>query len=219
MTATIISTKELLEKLDNPNLAVVDIRACEAFNGWKPQEEPRGGHIPGAISFPFSWLFQFSRTQLDSLLRSKEITTKKAVVVYGNTYDNCTRFAQLLLSFGIGKVSIYKGGLQEWAADASLPMEFLTNYKKLVYPDWIKQPCQANNQNILLVRNMEYTRSLQEVLANIRPAIFPVLFILICLSLKIHYPGIFLLMMSCWHSCQNKESRAIQRSFYPARIY
>ena len=33
----------------------------------------------------------------------------------------------------------YEAGLQDWAADASLPMDRLANYEKLVYPGWVRQ--------------------------------------------------------------------------------
>ena len=47
---------ELRDRLAEPGLAIVDVRPIAAFNGWRLRGEARGGHIPGAVSFPAEWL-------------------------------------------------------------------------------------------------------------------------------------------------------------------
>ena len=46
----IISTKELSGLLNSSKLVLVDIRPVDAYNGWKIQNETRGGHIKSAKS-------------------------------------------------------------------------------------------------------------------------------------------------------------------------
>lgn len=138
MTIPSISTQELIEKLDHPEIVLIDTRPPAAYNGWKLRGEARGGHLPGAVSFPISWVEQFSRTQIESLLALKQITNKKTAVLYGDTDDSLSSLADILTEHGLA-VSTYKGGIQAWAADAGLPMEHLPNYHKLVHPKWVQQ--------------------------------------------------------------------------------
>ena len=51
-----ISTTELRDRLDDPNLTIVDVRTLAAYNGWRRNGEARGGHLPGAVAFPAAWL-------------------------------------------------------------------------------------------------------------------------------------------------------------------
>jgi thiosulfate/3-mercaptopyruvate sulfurtransferase len=148
-----ISTKELSAQLGDPGFIVMDIRRSAAYNGWKLQDETRGGHIRGAVSFPLSWITDISSQQLESLLSSKGVTSKSTVVVYGYQGDHCSVMAELLWNFGNRKVFIYEAGLQEWAADPELPMEYLTNYEKLVYPEWVETLISGRMSNHYLKRN------------------------------------------------------------------
>ena len=140
-----ITTKELLAQLDNPEFIVLDIRPSAAYNGWKFKDEARGGHIRGAVSFPLSWIKELSSWELRSLLLSKGVTPKHAVVVYNYESDNCSAMVDLLSDIGIQAVFIYEVGLQEWAADSRLPMDYLKNYEKLVYPEWVENLISGQN--------------------------------------------------------------------------
>lgn len=139
MILKIVSTDDLIPLVDNPDVILVDLRPPEAFNGWKLQNEARGGHIPGAISLPQAWVERFSPSQLVSALFSKGIASKNTAVLYGYHGDHGSEIAKLLSDCGIQEIFFYQDGLQEWAADPSLPLEYLPNYGKLVYPGWIKQ--------------------------------------------------------------------------------
>lgn len=152
-----ISTKELLAQLDNPEFVLLDIRQSAAYNGWKLKDEVRGGHIRGAVSFPFSWIKDLSSQELKSLLASKGVTSNNAVVVYGYKGDSCSAIAKLLWNLGILKIFIYEAWLQEWAADSGLPIVHLTNYEKLVHAEWVanlvsgKNPENSTNKNYRLI--------------------------------------------------------------------
>jgi thiosulfate/3-mercaptopyruvate sulfurtransferase len=90
------------------------------------------------------WITHLSPPELNSLLSSKNVIHKKIAIIYGYQNDDCTKLANHLLDFGTQLVYIYKAGLQEWAADFSLPMESLPNYQKLVYPRWINELQSGN---------------------------------------------------------------------------
>jgi 3-mercaptopyruvate sulfurtransferase SseA len=135
--AKTISTTDLAQQLGNPALVVVDVRPMAAYNGWQLQGEARGGHIPGAIACPLSWTEGVAGDDLKPLLRSKGITQDKTVVVYGYTPNESAAMANKLRDLGYENVLAYEAGLAAWAADLSLPMARLANYKKLVHPEWL----------------------------------------------------------------------------------
>ena len=54
-TAT-LSTSELELHLGDPRVVIVDVRPLHAFNGWRTAGKARGGHLPGAMSLPSTWL-------------------------------------------------------------------------------------------------------------------------------------------------------------------
>lgn len=152
-----ISTKELSLQLENPEFSLLDIRPSAAYNGWKLKDEARGGHIRGAVSFPFSWIKDMSGQELESLLASKGITSRKTVIVYGYQRDSCSEMAKILWNLGIREIFIYEAGLQGWAADPHLPMDHLANYEKLVHPEWMqnlilgKEPENSPNKDYRLI--------------------------------------------------------------------
>ena len=51
----ILSTLELSDLLEDKNTIIIDIRPVDAYNGWRCENEKRGGHIKGAKSLPLKW--------------------------------------------------------------------------------------------------------------------------------------------------------------------
>src|SRR5262249_42588136 len=131
-----ISTSELARRLDDPSLVVVDVRPTAAYNGWRLQGEARGGHIPGAVAFPVSWLASLESTDLQQLLALKGITRDKTVVVYGYAPSESAALIDKLGDFRYDDVLGYSAGLADWAAEG-LPLDSLPNYEKLVSPEWV----------------------------------------------------------------------------------
>ena len=135
---TTISTTELREGLDDPGLAIVDVRPLAAYNGWRLEGEPRGGHIPRAKAFPAAWLRSVDEAEIERLLDEKGLIAGRRIVVYGYGPDDATALATKLQSLGIDDVRILDGGAQAWAADATLPIERLPHYEKLVHIPWLR---------------------------------------------------------------------------------
>src|SRR2546426_6803548 len=46
---------ELRQRLGDPDLKVVDVRALPAYNGWRSAGAARGGHNPRAVALPRPW--------------------------------------------------------------------------------------------------------------------------------------------------------------------
>ena len=78
---TTISTADLRDRLDDPNLTIVDVRPLAAYNGWRLDGEPRSGHIPGAVAFPAAWLGTVDEAEIERLLDGKGITAGRDIVV------------------------------------------------------------------------------------------------------------------------------------------
>ncbi|WP_430814215.1 rhodanese-like domain-containing protein [Carboxylicivirga sp. RSCT41] len=149
-----ITTKELSELLTEPTIHIIDVREADAYNGWKLNNEQRGGHIKGAKSLPLKWT---SYIDWIEIVRSKSILPENRVVVYGNNRKDSLQVAKLLNKAGYGKTSIYHHFKDEWCNDESLPMEFLPRYDRLVPASWVKnivdgkRPPELEGRDIVIV--------------------------------------------------------------------
>jgi thiosulfate/3-mercaptopyruvate sulfurtransferase len=132
-----ISTADLAERLGDPDLTVVDLRPTAAYNGWRLQGEPRGGHIRGAVAFPGEWLGSVDPAEIAKLLVDKHVTPDRSIVVYGDDPAAIAAFVARLEADGQTDVLVYEDGFAAWAADKALPVDALPNYDKLVTTDWL----------------------------------------------------------------------------------
>ena len=132
-----ITAAELRARLGDPTVAIVDARPIAAFNGWRLRSSRRGGHVPGAVAFPESWLASVEASEIDVLLGAKGITAAEEVVVYGHDGADAAGLVEGLRERGIAALG-YEGGWAEWAADESLPVERLPRYERLVHTDWLR---------------------------------------------------------------------------------
>ncbi len=124
---------ELVDGVKKVEGAVIDVRPIDAFNGWRIRGEPRGGHIPGAISFPFEW------TKYEEWLKvfeGKQISKESPIVIYGYDEDESDDFREKLVKAGYNDVIVYNNFF-EWSEDNELPLEKLPRHEKLVYPEWV----------------------------------------------------------------------------------
>ena len=69
-----MTTEEFRARLDDPATAIVDTRPLHAFNGWRVDGAPRGGHIAGAIAFPTEWLDSLDDEDVREILATKGIS-------------------------------------------------------------------------------------------------------------------------------------------------
>lgn len=136
MTTTIdIAT---LRDRDSNGTLVVDVRPLRFYNGWRQGDDPRGGHIPGAVSFPVEWLDSVDAPELARIVNEKGLTAAAPVVVYGTDATDAGRFAAWLgTAVPTASVSLLDGGFPAWAADPSLPVEKLARHEQLVHVDWL----------------------------------------------------------------------------------
>ena len=132
-----ISPTELARRLDDPNLTIVDVRPLRGYNGWRLGHEARGGHVPGAVSFPAEWLSSVDGPEIERLLDRKGIVAGRDIAIYGATDDDAAVVAEALGRHGLGDARVVDGGFTAWAADEDRPVERLARYDRLVHIDWL----------------------------------------------------------------------------------
>jgi molybdopterin synthase sulfurtransferase len=155
-----ISTAELSRHLDDPDVTIVDVRPTAAYNGWRLNDERRGGHVPGAVSFPNAWLHSLDEVEIRRQLDAKGIRDRRTVVVYGHDAWDALTFALRLEAWG-QDVRTFEGGWADWAADDTLPVERLPSYDRLIHTDWLHELItggrpEAYNGNRFLVFHVNF---------------------------------------------------------------
>lgn len=148
-----ITTEELKNYTADSNSIIIDIRPTEAYNGWKLNNEIRGGHIKGAKSLPAKWSKYIDWIEI---VRSKEILPDHKIIIYGYTKEDSEQTAKLFLKANYSDVSIYNKFVEEWSSNSDLPMEHLERYKHLVYPEWVNKiisgdkPMNFEGRNVVI---------------------------------------------------------------------
>lgn len=124
-----ISTPELLEKRNQSNLTLLDLRPIDAYNGWALQDEPRGGHIPGAKSLPAKWSQYLDWMEI---VESKGITPDQSLVLYGYDKTETESVANLFQHIGFRNIAVYHHFIDEWSVTSDLPLERLARFQNLI---------------------------------------------------------------------------------------
>jgi molybdopterin synthase sulfurtransferase len=135
----LVSTAELRRRLTDPELAIVDVRSLSAYNGWCESGDQRGGHVPGAVAFPSSWLALIDSGDTDELLADKGLAPEREIVLYGGRDDDVGDLARSLSERDYAHVRTYSHDWSTWASSRRLPVERLANHDKLVHPEWLRQ--------------------------------------------------------------------------------
>lgn len=148
-----ISTPELFSLLNDKNVKVIDVRSVNAYNGWKLNNEKRGGHIQGAKSLPIKWSNYIDWIEI---VRSKHIDPGNSLIIYSYTNKDSEKVAATFHKAGYRNISIYDHFVDEWAANEEYPMDYLARYKHLVSADWVKDlidgktPAEYDNNRFVI---------------------------------------------------------------------
>lgn len=130
-----VSTLELKKLINSNNIKIIDARPVDAYNGWKLENETRGGHIKGAKSLPVKWTNYMDWIEI---VHSKQILPEHQIIIYGYNNEQAMKVAESFKRAGYENVSLYNNFIDEWSANDELPMEKLPRYSHLVYPEWVK---------------------------------------------------------------------------------
>ena len=108
----LVEADELLTRLDDPSLVLVDARAPERYRGEVEPIDPVAGRIPGARNVPFAGAFP----PPNDLLEADEI-----VVYCGSGVTACVDLLALARA-GRSDAKLYPGSWSEWSS-RGLPVE------------------------------------------------------------------------------------------------
>ena len=111
-TDDIASVEELLERLGDPRLLVLDARVAERYRGEVEPIDRIAGRIPGARNLPFPEAFPPPRELVDA---------DEVVVYCGSGVTACVDVLALTLA-GRDDVRLYPGSWSEWT-ELGLPVE------------------------------------------------------------------------------------------------
>ena len=126
-----VDFQAVVAQLGKPGVVIIDVRPTDYYTG-KKSDEARAGHIPGAISRPFSEdlvtgsskVVSFKPTAALAAAYSQIIPSKDTlVIVHCRTGHQASQtYFVLKRLLGYSNVRWYDAGWTEWAARPELPV-------------------------------------------------------------------------------------------------
>jgi thiosulfate/3-mercaptopyruvate sulfurtransferase len=110
-TGDTITGEEILARLDDPSLTLLDARSRPRWLGDEEPLDPVAGRIPGALSAPFT-----------EALPDQATAAPELVAYCGSGVTACV-VAQKLVLAGRDDVRLYAGSFSEWCRRASYPVQ------------------------------------------------------------------------------------------------
>ena len=109
-------------KLNNPDVILVDSRASERYFGITEPVDRIGGHIPGAVSFPYLESLENYNAGKDNLKKYFSGLENKEIIVYCGS--GVTGSANILFMEEAGlKPRLYAGSYSDWVSYEDNPVE------------------------------------------------------------------------------------------------
>jgi len=126
---------DILPRLGDPQLALVDVRSPAEYNGdviappGMSETAQRGGHIPGAASIPWAQTVREDGTfksteELEALYGAKGVTRDRDVIAYCRIGERSSHTWFVLRELlGFERVRNYDGSWTEWGSMVGVPIE------------------------------------------------------------------------------------------------
>lgn len=106
--------------LDNPNVLLVDARGADRYRGENETMDPKGGHIPGALSLPYTENLdgKLYKPAADLKARLDDLGLDEAeeVVVYCGSGVSASIDLIALEEAGINNAKLYVGSWSDWSS-------------------------------------------------------------------------------------------------------
>jgi 3-mercaptopyruvate sulfurtransferase SseA len=140
-----LNQMQIQQSLKQPDFVVMDVRSDEEFLGWPALGQPRGGHIPSAVHWPWQWGLNadgvlLPTDELKTKWAARGVTNDKEIALYSNASTRAGFAYFTLRLLGYPRVAVYEGGMNEWSkADATaFPLSYAPRYKTIVSAAWVK---------------------------------------------------------------------------------
>ena len=124
-TSLVVTCDWLKDNLSNPGISIVDARAAQYYSG-NGGGMPRPGHIPNALSIPFSSLLD-STNRLKDPASLRRIFQQAGVKQGARVISYCHIGQQATLVYFAAKYlgyesQVYDGAFEEWSGRKDLPL-------------------------------------------------------------------------------------------------
>jgi thiosulfate/3-mercaptopyruvate sulfurtransferase len=121
-----ITADEILDRLEDPSFRLVDVRGPAEFSG-EERRAARGGHIPGAVLWPWEGNLRPDGTLRDAgeiraRARAAGLSPDHELVTYCQGGVRAAHAALALRAAGYQRVRTYDGSWAEWGNDPRLPI-------------------------------------------------------------------------------------------------
>jgi thiosulfate/3-mercaptopyruvate sulfurtransferase len=121
-----ITLSDFMAKYDAENVALIDAREIEYFNGEKGKNT-RPGHIPNAINIDYNEVlkdgFFKSKEEIEKLIAGVGISKDQQVIVYCNSgVKAAVIYFALTEICGYENIRLFEGSFNEWEADTGNPV-------------------------------------------------------------------------------------------------
>jgi thiosulfate/3-mercaptopyruvate sulfurtransferase len=122
-----IGAAEILERLDDREIRLVDVRGEAEFSG-EQRRAVRGGHIPGAVLWPWEENLRADGTlrepaELRARARAAGLLPEHEIVTYCQGGVRAAHAALALLIAGYPRVRVYDGSWADWGNNSALPID------------------------------------------------------------------------------------------------
>lgn len=120
----LVDRAAVLAGLDDPSRALVDARAAERYRGEIEPLDPRAGHVPGAVNYPYAGNLEGGRFRSPEVLRERfaPLASAREVVVYCGSGVSAAHDLMALEAAGIRGAKLYAGSWSDWVSHADAPV-------------------------------------------------------------------------------------------------
>ncbi|MCB1757384.1 MAG: sulfurtransferase [Gammaproteobacteria bacterium] len=125
----VIEAREIMDKLDSPDFALLDARSPAEFYG-QSKFSARAGHIPGARLFEWTDAMDRNRNlrlkpdaELIDMLDQRGLGKDREIAVYCQTHHRSALSYFMLKHLGYQRVKGYHGAWSDWGNREDTPVE------------------------------------------------------------------------------------------------